>query len=332
MSLDAEVRRAADQEATDWLLRLREAEDAEVYEAFEAWIVAAPANASAWAELGRVSQTVTVALEQAGAAPARTLGMVFQRRRNATARGRQIGPRLTRRTAVAAVAASIAAMVAVAVAPDAVLSIRSDYMSGVHQLRTVQLQDGSVLTLAPRSAVSVDFEGETRRVRLLRGDAYFEVARNPDRPFTVSSSRLKTTVLGTGFEVRSASDQPLVGVRHGRVRVQAETGASRELTSGEGVHLGPTGDLQLFETDPENVAAWRRKQLIVEGRPVAEVVDALRPWYGGVILARGHRLNSDRVTGVYDLNDPVGALTALSRANGASVQRISPWIMTISFD
>lgn len=104
------------------------------------------------------------------------------------------------------------------------------------------------------------------------------------------------------------------------------------LTAGQGVRLNEVGRGVAFETHPDNIAAWTRKQLIVEARPAAEVVDALRPWYGGVILAQGERLKTSEITGVYDLSNPVGALIALSRANNASVVRISPWLIVISFD
>lgn len=323
MSHHADALSRADREATDWLIRLQEPADETVYDAFEAWITASPANAEAWAEAGRVSHAIAAASAASRPAPRRPI----DRRRSASR------PVPARRRLVAAIASCAAVLVAVAAAPDALLRMRSDYVTGTDQLRTVSLSDGSVVTLAPRSAVKVEIDGDQRRVELLRGDAYFEVARDPARPFRVSSDRLETTVLGTGFEVRSGGANALVGVRHGRVRVDTRTAAAhRVLTAGHGVRSIDGAVLQSFTTDPGNVAAWTRKRLIVESRPVEEVVDALRPWYGGVILARGERLQDARVTGVYDLGDPVGALVALSRANGASVQRISPWVMVISFD
>lgn len=320
MSLNASLRDIADRQATEWLIRLRETEDEAVFESFEAWASATPENAAAWSEVAQTSLAIAAA------------ATVPSARRPVQGRARQTAPARRGRRLVAALAACAAALFAVVAAPDAVLRLRSDYVTGAQELRTVRLEDGSSLTLAPRSAVSVRYQADQRHIDLLKGDAYFEVARNPDRPFSVASRRIETTVLGTGFEVRSA--EALVGVRHGRVKVEtaAPKGGSRILAAGEMARADKTGALRLLGTDPDNVAAWTQKRLIVEAQPVSAVVDALRPWYGGVILARGARLETARVTGVYDLGDPVGALIAVSRANGATVQRISPWVMIISFD
>lgn len=328
MSHDAEALSRADREAVSWLIRLAEAEAAETFDAFEAWVTASALNAEAWAEAGRVSQMIQAAVPaRTPAAPARAAP-----RRTSDRHGVAQGRGMPRRRLVAVLAASAAALFAVVSAPEAVLRIRSDHVTVAEEMRTVRLPDGSAMTLAPRSAAAVDYEKGERRVRLLRGDAYFEVARNPDRPFRVVSPLAETTVLGTGFEVRDTLDAALVGVRHGRVRVRSLDGDQAVLTAGQGVRLDGQGEKGVFETHPENIAAWTRRQLIVEARPAAEVVDALRPWYGGMIVARGRRLKISQVTGVYDLSDPVGALIALSRANDASVERISPWLIVISFD
>lgn len=81
---------------------------------------------------------------------------------------------------------------------------------------------------------------------------------------------------------------------------------------------------------PGRIAAWVDRKLIVADRPVGEVIDALRPWYGGVILVADSRLEVQRVTGVYDLADPTSAAMALAQAHEAKVHRISPWVMIIS--
>lgn len=320
MSLNDSLREIADRQAADWLIRLRETDDEAVFESFEAWVCATPENAAAWSEIAQTSHAIAAA------------AAVPSARRPGHGRIRQAAPGRRGRRLAAAFAACAAALFAVVAAPDAVLRLRSDYATGAQELRTVRLEDGSTVTLAPRSAVSVRYQAEQRHIDLLKGDAYFEVARNPDRPFSVTSRRIETTVLGTGFEVRSA--EALVGVRHGRVKVETTVpkGRSRILTAGEIARADKTGALQLLGTDPDNVAAWTQKRLIVEAQPVSTVVDALRPWYGGVILTKGARLETARVTGVYDLGDPVGALIGVSRANGATVQRISPWVMIISFD
>lgn len=328
MSHDAKNADPADRAAIEWLVRLGEAEDATVFEAFEAWVTASPEHAQAWAEVGATTRLIEAAAPQLS-----TARLFAGERRRRSGRGLTVH-RASRRGVIAAtVAAAAAVVVAVLAVPEVAVRVRSDHVTAVAELRTIALPDGSAVTLGPRSAVAVDYDGRDREVRLVRGEAYFEVARNPNRPFRVLSSQVETTVLGTGFEVQDGEGRGRVGVRHGRVAVKAAAGSGATvLTAGEGVRVDASGSLEPYVTHPDNIAAWTGKRLIVEARPVTEAIDAIRPWYGGAILARGSRLDAARVTGVYDLSDPVGSLVALSRANGASVQRISPWLVVISFD
>jgi transmembrane sensor len=80
----------------------------------------------------------------------------------------------------------------------------------------------------------------------------------------------------------------------------------------------------------EEVASWTRKRLVVKNRPVADIVDALRPYFDGMILVRGAGLAEARLTGVYDLTQPVEALRAVARAQGATVREITPWVVILS--
>ena len=86
-----------------------------------------------------------------------------------------------------------------------------------------------------------------------------------------------------------------------------------------------------LDEPPDQVAAWRRGRLIANDRPVSEVVDELRPYFSGLIVLTDGAFGRRRVTGVYDLHDPVAALRALAQAHrGVSVRRISPWLMVVS--
>ena len=117
------------------------------------------------------------------------------------------------------------------------------------------------------------------------------------------------------------------------MRVDYRKGAppvSERLAAGERISVRWSGGSERAKVRPDRIAAWTSRRLIVSDQPVSEVVAALRPWYGGVILTTGSKLAKERVTGVYDLGDPAGALSALAQAHDAKVHHISPWIMVIS--
>src|SRR3546814_15164189 len=102
----------------------------------------------------------------------------------------------------------------------------------------VRLADGSTVQLGPKSVIAVDYSSGSRAIRLLSGQAMFEVTHDPARPFRVVARDVTTTVLGTGFEVRMIGETTGVAVRHGRVRVE-DHGRARELGGGEWVRFAP---------------------------------------------------------------------------------------------
>jgi transmembrane sensor len=236
-----------------------------------------------------------------------------------------------RRALVAALTAAAACLVVVA-APTLSLRLQSDFVSGAGEMRTVRLEDGSEMRMAPGSAVSLAYGEGRRGVRLLKGQAYFEVQPDPARPFIVDAGRVETTVLGTGFEVRKDKAGAEVAVRHGRVQVEREQGGAPvdvRLAPGERVKVTSTGGV-LSRERPERVASWTQGDLIVSDRSVREVIEALRPWHRGVIVTTGGGLETRRVTGVYDLRDPEAALASLAEVHALKVRRITPWITVVS--
>jgi transmembrane sensor len=75
------------------------------------------------------------------------------------------------------------------------------------------------------------------------------------------------------------------------------------------------------------VAPWLHGQIVARDRPMADVVDELRRYYGGAIVVADGTLHGRRVTGVYNLADPVAALRAIMGAHGGSVRQVSPWLL-----
>jgi transmembrane sensor len=82
------------------------------------------------------------------------------------------------------------------------------------------LEDGSVVELKPGAEIEVGYTGAARRVSLVRGEAHFEVAKNPDRPFIVRAGEIEVRAVGTAFAVQLATSQVEVLVTEGRVAVE----------------------------------------------------------------------------------------------------------------
>ena len=140
------------------------------------------------------------------------------------------------------------------------------------------LPDGSLLHLDADSEARVAYFAGRRTVQLLRGAAFFEVARDESRPFSVDAAGAQVTVLGTRFSVDlldAAALAPIVSVQveSGRVKVQPQGGAPRELGAGEGMRL--QGDTVLPMKAVADAAPWRQGELVFAGEPLGEALARL---------------------------------------------------------
>ncbi|MGE4323531.1 MAG: FecR domain-containing protein [Sphingobium sp.] len=333
----------ADAEALEWLVALQDApDDADVRARFEQWRAAGPLNAAAWEDTAQVYADIgqtqpahaerweRLAKQRQPVLSAPILAIGANRRRRPAASGRR---RPVRQAAKVAIPAVAAAMLAVVAGPDLAVRWQADAIAGIGEVRDVKLADGSRASLSPGSAFRIDYSDKERRITLLRGQAWFDVRHESDRPFRVVTGDVATTDIGTAFEVGSLASGIHVTVEQGIVRVD-DLGHGRSiaerLVAGQSLAIDKTGQVRQAIAPPYLVSAWRDGQIAVQNRPVGEVVDALRPWYRGIIVLRSDVLSRQRVTGVYDLRNPARALDALTKAHGGSVTQITPWILVLS--
>jgi transmembrane sensor len=126
--------------------------------------------------------------------------------------------RLSRRSLVAGVGGALAAGAAAAVAVTAGLTRSARYSTRLGEVRTVALQDGSVVTLNTQSTIDVAYSRRDRRIQLISGEALFDVAKDASRPFLVSAGLAEVRAVGTSFTVSRVGAEPVeVMVREGVV-------------------------------------------------------------------------------------------------------------------
>ncbi len=300
-------------EAANWLVVLAEEPVAEDVRAdFEAWLAASPANGKAW-------RAATETYDLMGHARQRQDAVLDMRR------GRRVRPGLT-------LAAALAACMVIAAAPSLWLRMSADRVTGTAELASMTLDDGSIIRLGPDSAVRIAYDADERRVALLAGEASFDVTANPARPFRVEAGAVRTTVLGTAFEVRRERGGTWVAVSHGRVRVDGTRDGlpmRRDLADGEWLRVDDAFHVE-HGAGTASEAPPDRAMIVVKDRPVTEVIDRLRPWYAGAIVVTDAGLGRQRVTGAYDPRDPAKALDLLLGAHGGSVRQITPWMLLVT--
>ncbi len=168
------------------------------------------------------------------------------------------------------------------------------------QKTTTWLEDGTKVHLNAGSTLNYPsiFSDSLREVAI-EGEAYFEVAKDASRPFIVSANKVKTTVLGTTFNVRAYPDENTVdvAVAEGVVRVETESPneiASQILRVNEMTSFNiMNGDLNTSKVDPEDVFAWTNGVISFKEANIEEIVKTLERWYGVTFLI-DVKLNRDK--------------------------------------
>lgn len=311
------ARKRASREATEWSVLLHDdPDDRDLRRRFEAWREASALNAAAWSrteQASRLADEVLSAYEHEWEVPAR-------RAAARPHRGRWM---------VAGASLALAACIVFVVGPALILRLQADYRTETAELRGVELQDGSEVTLAPGSAIAVSYETAERRVHLLRGEAFFAVKPNPDRPFRVAARSVTASVLGTSFDVRLDDKAVVVAVQEGTVRVDADA-ATATLQAGQSARVSGGGQLRPSSEPPDLVAAWRQGKLYLQNRALGDAVEELRRYFNGTIIVADTSLMDRPTTGVFNLADPEEALRGIAAAHSAKVRRITPWVLVLS--
>lgn len=317
----------ARRDASHWYIRLREEDDDPAVRAeFDIWLHADPLHRDAWSSMYDTMQT-------ANRAPAdwKTPVNTSQRRRSsrsttgATASKR----RPTKRIVAGAVAAACAFVLAL---PSITLHLQADHLTPAGQTERLTLADGSIVELGPDSAIAVSYDQKGRTVRLLSGQAMFDVAHDPSKPFRVRAGDVTTTVLGTRFDVRMIGGMTSVSVNRGHVRVQ-DAGATpvseHDLLAGDWVRISGDHNDTAGKIAPQLVGGWRQGEVLAENQTIGSVIDEIRPWYRGQIIVADGKLAKRPVTGIYNVRDPEQALSMIITPYGGRITRITPWLMIV---
>lgn len=147
----------------------------------------------------------------------------------------------------------------------------------------ITLSDGSIVHLNAESTLKYPANFDTdRRAVQLQGEAYFEVASDPERPFTVSAGALQTTVRGTSFNLSAYAEDSLssVALVEGEVEVAAGH-ESRLLAPGQEARIAPRDEkLRISDFDPDVKLAWRQKALHFDGTSFREMARILKREFG----------------------------------------------------
>jgi len=309
-------------QAADWILRLEAAPSDEVLErGLARWLEQSEAHRAAYRMVRHTSAILDRGPRDAAPIAPRADTDV------------RLPPRRPRRARwIAAGAALVAACLALVLHPVIRTHVLADYVTGVAELREIALPDGSVAYLDAASAIAVDYRPDARRIELLSGQAFFEVAHNAARPFRVDADEVSVVVTGTAFGVNRTSHAISVAVQSGTVEVSLAGSDDRSrLGIGQSwIYDRQTGTTGRGDVQPAGVALWRARRLVVHEATFGDVLEEIDRHMQGAIVVRDGFLKQQMVSGVYDLSRPREALEALAGSQRARLTQITPYLAVIS--
>lgn len=203
-----------------------------------------------------------------------------------------------------------------------VAGLFADYATGIGEHRTVSLPDGTLVHLNTASALSINYSPSLREVHLDAGEALFEVAKNPARPFVVMAKNGQARAVGTVYDVQLADDGVHVGVREGIVAVSTgqKTTLPVNITAGQRVSYDGSGKLSDVLSDGVDAqTAWMRGKLIFNRQPLSAVIAEIQRYRKGRIILANQQLADLKVSGVFDLNDLDDLLKSIDDTTDAHV-------------
>lgn len=296
--------------AADWHTRLMDEDNsAQACAEFDAWLAADARHQAAFS-----------AVEQAwsGMRGARVDPRILKLRREAlSATHRLRFFRVASAAAVIGVAVAVAYLVGPVIGDGRVTnpaaSDGGEFRTAIGEQSSVTLSDGSSVVLNTNSRIEVRFTAQQRNVRLLAGQAWFQVAKNAIRPFVVEAGDQRVTALGTAFDVRlddhGRGDSVQVTLTEGTVSVEPirsplarlirPPAVAAVLAPGEALVVKDDAPALKSKADLTKVSSWRQGQVVFDNDTLETAVAEVNRYSPLRIELGDARLGGLRVSGVF---------------------------------
>jgi transmembrane sensor len=301
-SLSKEQREAlpasARAEAAAWVARLHSSDRTQEHESgFRRWIEADVAHAAAF-------EIATEAWELGGSIPANRFPRIAH-------------PGPAPRSFVSAQRFTIAAGLCAA-AIGAVFYINRDnsaVTTGVGEQRMLTLEDGSRIYLNTDTKLTVHFDKDRRLVRLAEGEALFDVAKNPARPFIVDVGEKQVRAVGTEFVIRRDPHELAVTLVEGTVRVTDQesrdatdsSGPAEQqpkiLTAGQRLTFADNKPPTLDQPQLDNVTAWRRGEVVLDKTRLEDATEEMNRYSQVKLVVDNPETANIRLSGIFRAGD-----------------------------
>lgn len=219
---------------------------------------------------------------------------------------------------------------------------KNSYATLIGQQMDATFDDGSIIHLNTNSHIETEFSDDKRIINLIKGEALFEVAHDPERPFIVYAGDRLVQAIGTKFVVHLESENIQVTVTDGKVKmskVALNTKLSdiKELNSaviqkddifiakGEKVVAGSNKTPKLTHIKPENIErelSWLDGKLIFDNEKLFDVIKEINRYDDIEIVLKDPSLHDIRISGRFDLGDSEALIEAIELSFNITSQRL----------
>lgn len=220
---------------------------------------------------------------------------------------------------------------------------KQSYTTLIGQQMDATFDDGSIIHLNTNSRIETEFSDEKRIIKLIKGEALFEVAHDPDRPFIVYAGDRLVQAIGTKFVVHLKSENIQVTVTDGKVKMSKvalntklvdikelnNTTIEKDdvyITKGEKVIVGSDQAPKLTYINPENIKrelAWLDGKLIFDNEELFDVIEEINRYIDIEIVLKEPYLHKIPISGRFDLKDSEALIEAIKLSFNMDSQRLS---------
>lgn len=198
-----------------------------------------------------------------------------------------------------------------------------NYQTAVGQRQALRLADGTQVELDANTRLHAELTGKSRTVTLDSGEAYFDVAHDARRPFTVYAGNRRITDIGTKFSVFRNGDDVRVVVKEGRVKIeQTDQPQGLPLFAQAGHEIIAKGSETLLAAKPDqeisNDLSWRRGVLVFNQQTLADAAEQFNRYNRRHILVEGSA-RKIRIGGSFKADNVDVFVQLLHRGFGLSV-------------
>lgn len=212
-----------------------------------------------------------------------------------------------------AAAAAVLLFIVAAIVTVRTFSGVERYQTDIGQMRDIALEDGSTLHLNSDSEAEVRFTDNGRKVRIIKGEASFDVAHDTGRPFDVEARSAVIRAVGTAFNVRMRPSLVELTVTNGTVRVHSGNNSQHSVSAGSGAVIQPRS-VALTRLGPKLIdqrIAWRENMVELDGETIEQAAGEFNRYRKTPILIGDTRVSALRIGGRFRTNDSREFLSAL---------------------